>query len=209
MAEARFLARHGELSRGARTAPEPPPAESETVAPGWIDTFTGRSFFPLAPQPCDVDIADIAHMLSMKCRYNGATGEFYSVAQHGELLSRAVPADIAYAALHHDDAEAYLPDVPSPVKPSLQGFKAIERRVESAIGEALGVNALHLPLVKPYDARILADERAALLAVCERAWERHPVPLGIGIEPWPPCVAEARFLARHAELSRQCGRQHG
>lgn len=53
---------------------------------GWIETFTGRQFFPLEPDFEQVDIRDIAHALSMKCRYTGHVREFYSVAQHSVLM---------------------------------------------------------------------------------------------------------------------------
>ncbi len=180
---------------------------TETPRTGdWIQTYTGKVFYVLDPRPAEVDLRDIAHMLAMKCRFSGATRRFYSVAQHAVLLSRAVPPGLAYAALHHDDTEAYLPDVPSPVKPMLQGFKAIERRVQAAICEALHADAALMALVKPYDVRILYDERDALLHPAERAWSFQAEPLGIHIDPWTPEEAEARFLARHAELAPQAAR---
>jgi hypothetical protein len=167
----------------------------------WIQTYTGRAIWVLDPRPDEIDIRDIAHMLAMKCRFSGATRRFYSVAQHSILLSYAVPSAIAYAALHHDDTEAYLPDVPTPVKPFLVGFKELERTVEAVVCAALGVDQSHMALVKPYDVRILTDERDALLNPSELSWSFTPEPLGIAIDPWGPEEAEARFLARHAELA--------
>ena len=55
----------------------------------WMQTFTGRQFFPLDPHPNDVDPVDIAHALSLICRYGGHTRRFYSVAEHCVLLSYA------------------------------------------------------------------------------------------------------------------------
>lgn len=37
----------------------------------WIQTYTGRQFWPMNPRQEDVCIEDIAHALSMLCRYNG------------------------------------------------------------------------------------------------------------------------------------------
>ena len=54
----------------------------------WAQTFTGRQFFPLDPDPQDIDIVDIAHSLAMQCRYNGHTDRFYSVAEHCVHVSR-------------------------------------------------------------------------------------------------------------------------
>ncbi|MFN9113590.1 MAG: phosphohydrolase, partial [Bacteroidota bacterium] len=68
----------------------------------WIQTFSGIAFWPLDPKPEHVRIADIAHALSMKCRYNGHTRKFYSVAEHSVLVSRHVPEEDALWALLHD-----------------------------------------------------------------------------------------------------------
>ena len=57
----------------------------------WIETYTGRKFWPLAPSPDDIDIFDIAQALSMTCRYKGHTNEFYSVAEHSVLLAEKLP----------------------------------------------------------------------------------------------------------------------
>src|ERR1700719_64369 len=51
-------------------------------APEFIETYTGRAFYPLKPRIEDVSIIDIAHHLSQQCRYAGATNFFYSTAQH-------------------------------------------------------------------------------------------------------------------------------
>ena len=58
----------------------------------WIQTFTGRKFFPLAPDGAEVCIEDIAHALSMKCRFNGHCLRFYSVAEHSVRVANRVRA---------------------------------------------------------------------------------------------------------------------
>ena len=52
-----------------------------------IRTFTGRTFWPLDPKPEDLDIRDIAHALSLVCRFTGHTRSFYSVADHSLRVS--------------------------------------------------------------------------------------------------------------------------
>src|ERR1700693_75116 len=56
----------------------------------WIQTFTGRQFWPLDPRPEEVCIEDIAHGLSNECRFAGQCRSFYSVAQHSVLCARNV-----------------------------------------------------------------------------------------------------------------------
>lgn len=48
----------------------------------WMQTYTGRAFWPLDPRVDEIDIDDIAHSLSMQCRYAGHCLRFYSVAEH-------------------------------------------------------------------------------------------------------------------------------
>lgn len=35
----------------------------------WIQTYTGRMFWPLDPRPEEIWIEDIAHALSLQCRF--------------------------------------------------------------------------------------------------------------------------------------------
>lgn len=100
----------------------------------WIETFSGRRFSPAAERP-NFDLEDIAHALSMTVRYNGHCNEFYSVAEHAVLVSKIVleatkDYQLAFEALHHDDTEAYLSDVPAPFKEVLPDYKRFDRELE-------------------------------------------------------------------------------
>src|SRR5689334_2642685 len=99
----------------------------------WMQTFTGRRFYPLSPRPGEIDPADIAHALSLLCRYGGHVDRFYSVAEHCVLMSQAVAPEDALAALLHDATEAYVVDVPRPLKRQLAGYREIEEQVWFAI----------------------------------------------------------------------------
>lgn len=169
----------------------------------WVQTYSGCIFYPLAPQAGDVRLVDVAHQLSQKARYGGAARFHYSVAQHGYLLSLAVPPALAYAALHHDDGETFLADLLSPVKPHIPGWAELEALHTQVIAvEAFGVAPSELQAIKPWDRRIRADEARDALNPCERRWERTYEPLGVRIDPWPPKWAREAFLDRHAELVR-------
>jgi len=165
----------------------------------WIQTFTGGRFWPMDPHAEDVEIADIAHALSMQCRFAGHCIRFYSVAEHCVHLSHAVPAEHALWALLHDASEAYLADVPSPVKPFLAGYREAETLVMFAVCRRFGLDYEMPPAVHEADWRILGDERANLSA-CVVEWSNPPPPLGIDLAFWSPGEAESRFLARFHEL---------
>lgn len=169
----------------------------------WLQTFTGRQFWPLDPQPGDVDIADIAHALSLICRYGGHTQRFYSVAEHAVHVSRAVPPEDALRGLLHDAAEAYVGDMVRPLKHHMPEYRQVEWRIIDVIYESLALTGPHYPdSVREADNRILLDERNALLTRPPVAWEQDGLePLGIEIKSWRPELAEAYFLTRFHELT--------
>ena len=112
-----------------------------SVASRMITTFSGRVMNPLDPSPEDFCLIDIAHSLAMKCRYGGHCRFFYSVAQHSVLcaeVARRAGCDPRWP-LMHDAAEAYLADIPRPVKSQLSGFEEMENRLLKAIGDWLGL----------------------------------------------------------------------
>jgi hypothetical protein len=84
---------------------------------GWTQTYNGHKFDPMNVGLETIDINDIAHALSLLCRFNGHIKELYSVAQHCVLMSEQVEPKYAFHALLHDAAEAYVSDVPRPFKP--------------------------------------------------------------------------------------------
>lgn len=103
----------------------------------WIQTFTGRQFWPLNPRAEDVCIEDIAHALSMKCRYTGHCRQFYSVAQHSVIMTELSLSP--HWALMHDAAEAYMPDVARPVKRLIPQLKDVEDGLLKVIAEAFSL----------------------------------------------------------------------
>lgn len=83
-----------------------------------IRTYSGIMFDLINPNPKDIKIIDIAWALSNTCRFAGHSSEFISVAKHSVSVSYSVPDVAALAGLLHDAAEAYLMDVPRPLKHS-------------------------------------------------------------------------------------------
>lgn len=167
----------------------------------WMQTATGRQFWPIDPRADEVFPEDIAHSLAHQCRYAGHCRTFYSVAQHSVLVSLAVPPKDALWGLLHDASEAYLVDVPRPVKPFLCGYKSAERAVTAAIASRFGLPPEMPASVKVADERILADEAAQLMAPPPVPWNLRYLPFGITIDPLPPAEAKALFLARLEALT--------
>jgi hypothetical protein len=194
--------------------PEPPaPALSASdprEGPGagdWMQTATERAFWPLDPDPAALDLYDIASGLARSCRYGGQIGrlEFYSVAEHCVLLSYAVPRELARWALLHDASEAFLGDVPRPIKAAFgQAYAEAEDRLMRAVACRFGLPWPMPDILKSFDTRILQNERAALWATDPpRPWSTDAAgpPLdGITIQGWLPYQARRRFLARADEL---------
>lgn len=173
----------------------------EAASPNWIQTYTGRQYWPHAPSPSDVDIEDIAHALSNLCRYTGHCARFYSVAEHSILVSKLVPQHLALEALLHDAAEAYLNDLSTPVKRQMTDYKTAERANDVAIRVAFGLPLLHAPEVKQADTLAYWCEREQLML--KHPQHEKPADLAlpiIGELGRDPVAAKALFLARYSAL---------
>lgn len=170
----------------------------------WIQTFTGRVFYPLDPRPGDICFADISHPLSQLCRFGGHSRHFYSVAEHSSILCeyflRRGDRDLARWALMHDATEAYLVDVPRPLKASLPAYRVHEARLMSAICARFGLPEEEPDAVREADRRILTDEARALMAPPPMRWATESEPLGVTIVGVRPDVARATFAMRAREL---------
>ncbi|MBF0399947.1 MAG: phosphohydrolase [Magnetococcales bacterium] len=171
----------------------------------WIQTYTGKQFFPLNPDPAAICIEDIAHSLSMQCRFNGHCKRFYSVAEHSVLVSRFCRPDYALAGLLHDAAEAYLSDLPAPIKAELALYRDAENRLTAAIFEKFG---LKFPIhndVKFMDSVLLSTEKSEIMGKEPARWPqiKHP-PIESIAKPvlncWVPVVAKYEFLKRFDNL---------
>lgn len=121
----------------------------------YISTFSGKMFHPFDPRPDQIDIRDIAHGLSLLCRFSGQCPDFYSVAEHSIYVANRLPEDLKLAGLLHDASEAYLADLPRPVKVGLPEYKTIEMNVEAVIAEKFG-----LPFPTP--SRVMTVDRELL-----------------------------------------------
>lgn len=136
----------------------------------WLNTATGKRFDFNDPKPEDIDIVDIAVALSHQCRYAGHTRKHWSVARHSILVARAVElvtggGDPVRWALLHDAAEAYVTDIPWPLKAAglVDALGAVEKRIMAVIAARFWLSPVEPPLVKEVDLEMLDLEADALL----------------------------------------------
>jgi len=131
-----------------------------TQTPGHILTYSGDLFDVANPKPDDIRVDVIAHALGKECRFGGHSKLFYSVAQHSVYASCMVPDELAFAALFHDATEAYLRDIPRPVKALLPDYKRLESKIARVIERAFGLKPriFQHPKIKQVDSLLQAME---------------------------------------------------
>ena len=178
----------------------------------WIVTRSGRKFDLANPNADMVDPTDIAHSLSMQCRFNGHTRHFYSVAQHCYLVADLVPAEHQLPALLHDATEAYVGDLVRPLKEGMREFAnshgdeclydLTERRVWIAICARFDLDPILPDSVKHADLVALATEKRDLMPEHPEPWPclEGVEPNAVPIDPWQPSQAAIHFHGRLLEL---------
>lgn len=188
-----------------------------------LDTLSGLRLDLDDPRSDQVNVLDIAGGLAKVCRFGAQATGFYSVAQHALLVCQLVEEelgrpDLAVWALHHDSAEAYVCDLPRPLKLKLRedeessAYDRLSDDLDRAIAERFGL----CPPAKGSDDKTVidtADDLAILIEAtvllpngtagietktevsCQRRASLHR--LG---ELLSPAEAEKAFLAAHARL---------
>lgn len=174
----------------------------------WIQTFTGRKFYPLDPRPEEIFVEDIAHALARQCRFAGHVKRFYSVAEHSFYVMMFAPDEYKKWGLLHDAAEAYLVDLPQPIKKFMPDYRDFEHKLQIAIAERFGLpyvvtmlNTNYLSPIEPpsiiiIDHRMCRTEALQLMSPLQENWGRDlGEPLDINVSCWNPHAAESHFLS--------------
>lgn len=170
----------------------------------WIMTSTGQRLWVLEGGG-PVAIEDVAAGLAKACRFAGQCRGFYSVAQHSVLASwEAEPRD-ALRALLHDASEAFLGDLPTPVKKHLQDYRLAEQALQHRIYHEFGVDPGDWEAwerVREVDLRLFATEARDLMPPWD-GWSEVAEPYAWRIEPgglWSWQDAQEKFLERYEQL---------
>jgi hypothetical protein len=175
----------------------------------YIELQSGKNFYFLEPKESDFEIEDIAHALSLTCRFTGQCSRFYSVAEHSLRVSQLLHGTgLELDGLLHDAGEAYLPDVASPIKQYLPDYIKMEDRITATIFKKFGLEFPFHPAVKHCDRVMLSTEAHYLLPSQGKTWDmwgwpdkRPPVDAGIKPSCVTPEVAKYLFIERFKELT--------
>ncbi len=171
----------------------------------WVETYTGKHVDPLHLQDSDICIEDIAHSLSLICRFVGHCRRFYSVAQHSihtaELIEDCIPSDdvghrTMLAGLLHDAAEAYINDISRPIKYAVKGFKEIDNVATGVVMKHFNCVGTDWTLIKKMDNMMLATEASQLMYTGGEDWYLPEPEVRMIIPVMIPQLAEDIFKER-------------
>lgn len=126
------------------------------------------------------------------------------------LLSESVydPMD-AMLLLLHDASEAYLMDVPSPIKPFIPDYHRYEKRLQTTIMESLGYPTEFPERLKEMDRAILLDEQTQNMSPSVEKWQvGTDIELDVTIECLKPERARSRFIQTFNHLEKLLGRKN-
>ena len=168
----------------------------------WIQLASGRAFYPLDPRGEDICILDIAHALARTCRFGGHCNPAYYVASHSVFVSRIVPPQDALWGLLHDASEAYLCDLPRPIKamPEFAEYRKLEANIMRVICGVYGLAPEMPESVRKADSVALATEARDLMAPPRIAWKLPEAPLLETVIAVDSRTAQKQFLDRYSEL---------
>ena len=167
----------------------------------WFESYEMRQIHPRFMKPEDVDILDIAHSLSLICRFNGHCNWHYSVAQHSLVVSKNLPEHLQFQGLMHDATEAYCGDMVRPLKVDLPAYQKIEQDIWIAICQRYGLPEELDPLIKIADDRALMTERRDVRRQSGHAWAIKELPYKERITRISNEEAESKFLVAFEYLT--------
>lgn len=152
--------------------------KSPTEQTVWKQTFQRHAYCYLEPSASSIDLLDIALGLSRTNRFNGHTTRPLSVAEHSlgvasMVYDRSRNPSLTLGALLHDAAEAYVSDLPAPLKKLLgERYRKVESAARVAICEHFNVHEADLvdDVVRQADMDALITERDVLMSGPVKEW---------------------------------------
>ncbi len=191
-----------------------------------METHTGRFVDAVDLRPEDIYLEDIAHALSLICRFGGHCKRFYSVAAHSilchdEALRRGYSRDVAVLALLHDIGETYWHDMGRPLKVAegMEQYGIYLDKAQMVAERALGIESNTMVrrlslliephrIVKDIDDAVLKAEAAWLMPSGGKHWTALDG-VSVAVVPWwkwiwyrNPRRAERGFVRRYQRWLR-------
>jgi len=123
-----------------------------------IRTHTGIYFNVFEPTLEMIDIKDIAHALSMIPRFGGHFPLPYSVAQHSVSVANLLDRKNAFTGLMHDASEAYLLDIPAPIKHNIPEYQKAEIKIMQLIAKKYKFQFPFINEIHEVDKKLLKSE---------------------------------------------------
>jgi hypothetical protein len=181
--------------------------------------YSGQPFWHLDPRADEIQYDDVCIGLAREGRYSNQTRENYSVAEHSVIVSLfserlaiergyddQLTALVAAQGLLHDGSEAFLGDMPRPLKHlrAMRGYVKAEALWQNAVWERFNIvpTAESTLLVDEVDHRVCIDEVEALMIDPEfyrgRMDKRGPLGAEIAGLDWQH--AAMAFSQRFAEV---------
>ena len=172
-----------------------------------IITSTGLYFDYGNPLPEQINIKDIAKSLSNTCRYGGHC-DFYSVAEHSVNCvilanNEGLGHGILMHILMHDAQEAYIGDMPKPLKIMMPEFQRLEEWIEKAVRSKFDISNDYEKIIKKFDLQMLKAEKRYLFPDDKELWFGFDLieDVNIEINCLSPSEAEKRFIGAFNQLS--------
>lgn len=129
----------------------------------FVTTRDGHLFYFDQLNVESIPLHSVAHSLSQQCRFNGHIEEHYSVAEHSVHISHLVleyggSPDTALYGLLHDASEAFMGDMPRPLKKMFPAFSNLESRIMEKYCELYSIDDPDVKMVQWLDCNIVRDE---------------------------------------------------
>lgn len=170
-----------------------------------IMTYGGEYFHFLEDNDyAGLSLEGIAHALALTNRFGGHTAVPYSVAEHSVRVSNECRSVDARWGLLHDAAEAFIGDMPGPLKADIKmsEYSRLEERILMRIAEYYELPWPMPESVKRADCVLCATEARDLMGIQDPVedWHLPLPPLEDRIVPVNWKEAKRLFITRAKQL---------
>ena len=174
----------------------------------WMHMLSGKEMHILNPKPEDYDITDIAHGLSIECRYGNQLVVPFFVGQHCCNCATVAPAHLKYAMLMHDRTESILKDIVTPLKRQLREYCVIEDYHNKVSAITFDLDPIETEEMHFIDRKMMITEASQLCNPNLPWWEHKKYaylggPYDFQIKPWNRTYTKRRFLQMYEQLKPQ------